>query len=385
MSACFLDHNTLIFLKNGGIMENKKINGVVVKSNEIVEASYKLSIQEQRIILYMASLIQKDDAEFNIVKLSIDEFTKLLGLSGKSKHKEMKDIASKLRRRELVIIKPKSELRMSWLASEEYFSGEGYIELEFSSKLKPYLLQLKERFTKFQFKDVVRLKHLYSIRFYELLKQYETIGWRYFELEELRTILGIELGEYKLYGDFKKYVVAPVKKEFDQKYSAGELNFTFEYEEKKACRRVAGLKFEILKPEIHKEAVEIKVEDLCKIQPQNALDTELSALKLSKKQIAALIKKHPLDTIRRNIELAKKKAASNELKSIPAFLLAAIEGDFASNQAQDVDSGQHGLILKANACWARTKGGCGAVWANYKENKNHECYYCKKFESQRTC
>ncbi len=364
-------------------MENKKINGLVVKSNEIVEASYKLSIQEQRIILYMASLIQKDDAEFNIVKLSIDEFTKLLGLSGKSKHKEMKDIASKLRRRELVIIKPKSELRMSWLASEEYFSGEGYIELEFSSKLKPYLLQLKERFTKFQFKDVVRLKHLYSIRFYELLKQYETIGWRYFELEELRTILGIELGEYKLYGDFKKYVVAPVKKEFDQKYSAGELNFTFEYEEKKACRRVAGLKFEILKPEIHKEAVEIKVEDLCKIQPQNALDTELSALKLSKKQIAALIKKHPLDTIRRNIELAKKKAASNELKSIPAFLLAAIEGDFASNQAQDVDPGQHSLILKANACWARTKGGCGAVWSNHKENKKNECHYCKKFESSR--
>lgn len=373
-------------LKNiGGIMENKKTNDLVVKSNEIVEASYKLSLQEQRIILFMASKIQKEDEDFKPVKLSIDEFTSLLNLSGKSKYKEMKDIASKLRRRELIIYKPKSELRISWLSSEEYFYDQGYAELCFDPKLKPYLLQIKERFTKFQLRDVIRLKHVYSIRFYELLKQYEAIGWRYFELEELRKILGIDKDEYKLYGDFKKKVVVPVKKEFDLKYSTGELDFTFEYEEKKASRRVAGLKFEILKPEIHKESVEIKVEALCKIQPYNALEVELSALKLSKKQITALIKKHPLDTIRRNMELAKKKAADNELKNIPAFLLAAIEGDFASNQAQDVDPGQHGLILIANSCWARTKGGCGAVWANYKENKKHECYYCKKFESQRTC
>ncbi len=364
-------------------MENKQVNEIVIKSNEIVEASYRLSLQEQRIILFMASKIQKDDEDFKPVKLSIDEFVTLLKLKGKSKYKEMEEIASKLRRRELIINKPNSKLRISWLSSEEYFYGQGYADLCFDPKLKPYLLQIKERFTKFQLRDVIRLKHLYSIRFYELLKQYEAIGWRYFDLEELKKILGIGSDEYKLYAHFKDKVLKPVKKEFDLKYSERELDFTFEYEEKKASRKVTGLKFEISKPEIHKEGIEIKIEDSGTIQPQNALEAELRALKLSKKQITALIKKHPLDTIRRNIEINKKKDASNELKSIPAFLFAAIEGDFASNQTQDVDPGQHGLVLKANTCWARTKGGCGAVWSNYKENKNHECYYCKKFESSR--
>lgn len=364
-------------------MGNKLVNELVIKSNEIVEASYRLSLQEQRIILFMASKIQKDDEDFKPVKLSIDEFVTLLKLKGKSKHKEMEEIASKLRRRELIINKPNSKLRISWLSSEEYFYGQGYAELCFDPKLKPYLLQIKERFTKFQLRDVIRLKHLYSIRFYELLKQYESIGWRYFELDELKKILGIGSDEYKLYAHFKDKVLKPVKKEFDLKYGVRELDFTFDYEEKKACRRVTGLKFEILKPEIQQETIENKLEDPCLIQPQNALEAELSSLKLSKKQITTLIKKYSLDTIRRNIELARKKVENNELKSIPAFLLAAIEGDFASHQAQDVDPAQHGLILKANSCWARTKGGCGGVWVNYKNNKNHECHYCKKFEDQR--
>jgi plasmid replication initiation protein len=365
------------------LMENKKTNDLVVKSNQIVSASYRLSLQEQRIILYMASNIERDDEDFKPLKVSLKEFAELMDIQN-TNHTYLQQVTKDLMSKVLVIKENKTILQVGWLSSAKYFPQEGYVQLKFDSELKPYLLQLKDCFTKFQLRDVIRLKHVYSIRFYELLKQYEAIGWRYFELEELRKILGIDKDEYKLYGDFKKKVVVPVKKEFDQKYITGELDFTFDYEEKKACRRVAGLKFEILKPEIHKEAAEIKVEDLCKIQPENALEAELSALKLSKRQITALIKKHPLDTIRRNVELAKKKAASNELKSIPAFLLASIEGDFASNQAQDVDPGQHGLILKANACWARTKGGCGAVWSNHKENKNNECHYCKKFESSRT-
>ena len=364
-------------------MENKRANELVIKSNEIVEASYRLSLQEQRIILFMASKIQKDDEDFKPVKLSIDEFVTLLKLKGKSKHKEMEEIASKLRRRELIINKPNSKLRISWLSSEEYFYGQGYAELCFDPKLKPYLLQIKERFTKFQLRDVIRLKHLYSIRFYELLKQYESIGWRYFELDELKNILGIASDEYKLYAHFKDKVLKPVKKEFDLKYSKQELDFTFEYEEQKEGRRVAGLRFEILKPEIHCEPPDNEIEVNNAVQPQNTLEAELMALKLSNKQITTLIKKHPLDAIRRNIKLVQNKAANNELRNIPAFLFEAIEGDFASNQTQDYNPAQGSLISTANSCWAKCNGGCGAVWSNYKNNKDHECYYCKKFEAQR--
>lgn len=362
-------------------MENKKTNEIVVKSNHIVSASYRLTLQEQRIVLYMASKIHKDDEDFKPVRIEISDFAELLG--NRIDHTQMQQVTRDLLEKVLTIRKERSLLQIGWVSSAEYFYGQGYAEFCFDPKLKPYLLQLKDCFTKFQLRDVVRLKHLYSIRFYELLKQYETIGWRFFELEELRNIFGIGKGEYKLYGDFKKKVVVPVKKEFDQKYSTGELEFTFDYEEKKACRRVAGLKFEILKPEIHKEVVEIKVEGSGTAQPQSVLEVELRALKLSKKQIVALIKKYAPEVIQRNIELVQKKAANKEIKNIPAFLFDAIEGDFASNQAQDYDPAYSSLISKAKSCWAKNKGGCAAVWSNYKNVKNHECHYCKKFDEQR--
>lgn len=365
-------------------MKNKKTNALVVKSNEMIEASYKLSLQEQRIILYMASRIMPDDEDFKPVRLYIDEFMQMIQVDGKSKHKEIEEITNRLRKRDLIIKKPESTLQIGWLSSAEYFYGKGFVELEFSPKLKPYLLQLKERFTKYQLTNVIRLKHSYSIRIYELLKQYETIGWRYFVLDELKETLGITPDEYRLYSNFKLKILQPVKKEFDLKYTTRELDFTFEYEEKKEGRKVIGLKFEILKPPIQLELFESIIDENEHNRQQEALEAELKTLKLSKKQIDVLIKKHQLEVIQRNIELVQKKAARKEIKNIPAFLFDAIEGDFASNQAQDYDPEYGSLISKAKSCWAKNKGGCAAVWSNYKNLKTHECHYCKKFDEQRS-
>lgn len=363
-------------------MKKQKKSSLVVKSNQMVEASYKLSLQEQRIILFMASMIQPDDEDFKPVKISIKDFADVMGFQN-THHTYMQQVTRDLLSRVITIKEQRSILQIGWLSSARYFHQEGFVELRFDPNLKPYLLQLKERFTKYQFSHVIRLRHTYSIRFYELLKQYETIGWRSFILEELKEILGISRDEYKLYAHFKDRVLKPVKKEFDLKYSKQELDFTFEYEEKKEGRKVAGLRFEILKPPIQLELFESVVDECEQNQPQDALEAELKALKLSKKQIAVLIKKTPYDAIRRNIELVQKKAAKKEIKNIPAFLFDAIEGDFASNQAQDYDPEYGSLISKAKSCWAKNKGGCAAVWSNYKNLKNHECHYCKKFDEQR--
>lgn len=74
----------------------------------------------------------------------------------------------------------------------------------------------------------------------------------------------------------------------------------------------------------------------------------------------------------------QKKIKSKEVKNPPAFLLDAIEGDYASNQI-DYNSEFAPFISEANKCWANNKGGCGAIWDNYKDLKNHACYFCKKF------
>lgn len=76
--------------------------------------------------------------------------------------------------RVITIKEEKSILQVGWLSSARYFNQEG-CELRFDPNLKPYLLQLKERFTKYAFSYVIRLRHS-VVQFgcsYELLKQYE--------------------------------------------------------------------------------------------------------------------------------------------------------------------------------------------------------------------
>lgn len=364
-------------------MKNKKSKALIVKSNEMIEASYKLTLQEQRIILYMASKIMPDDEDFKPVRLYIDEFLKMIQVDGKSKHKEIEEITNKLRKRDLIIKKPESTLQIGWLSSAEYFYGKGFVELEFSPKLKPYLLQLKERFTKYQLASVIRLKHSYSIRIYELLKQYETIGWRYFVLEELKQILGITPDEYNLYSNFKLKILRPVKKEFDLKYTTRELDFTFEYEEKKEGRKVIGLKFKISKPPIQIGLFEAEPVDDDHDCIVDALEAELMAMKLTKKQIALLMKKFNPGVIRRNIDHVQQKISNNEIKNIPAYLFDAISGDYASTQINEYDPHLDNYKKKASVCWSNCKGGCAAIWENHKDNKLSDCHYCKKFDEQR--
>ena len=214
-----------------------KKNNIVVKSNQIIEAKYKLNLVEQKIILFLISLIEKEDEVFKLWKIKISELSEFLGLNSKSSYRELKNATYKMMDRKLKLKSPDRELQLNWLASADYFNNEGVVELEISEKLKPFLLQLRKEFTKLNLKTVVSLKSVYSIRFYELLKQYEKLGKRYFELTELKEILLIA-DKYKRYIDFKKKIILPAQKELRH-----STDLSFEFEVKKHVRKVVGITF----------------------------------------------------------------------------------------------------------------------------------------------
>jgi len=165
---------------------------IIVKSNYLIEASYRLSLQEQRLILLMVSRIKPEDKGFQVYRIAVKDFNRIVGIKGEASYQRTKELTKKLLERSLQIVKDNSTLQVSWLSSAEYFEGKGYVELSFDPKLKPYLLQLKEFFTKYRLQNVIRLKSSYSIKLYELLKQYENIGRREFTLDDLRQKFGLK-------------------------------------------------------------------------------------------------------------------------------------------------------------------------------------------------
>ncbi len=226
---------------------NKKNNQelVVVKSNKIIEARYKLNIREQKFILYVASLIKPDDKIFRYQKVKVKEIEKVLN-TGNSKwgsiYKDVEDIIYSLNTKPLRIIKDNGEkLIINWIASANIKPNSGYVTFEFSDELRPYLLQLKSHFTKYQFKNILHLKSGYSIRLYEILKSHEFKSEVTYEVDNLKYILGLE-NKYAEYKAFKRSVLKKAQKELKERS-----DIYFELEEEREQRKVKYLKFYIYK------------------------------------------------------------------------------------------------------------------------------------------
>ena len=249
--------------------------GRVTKSNLVIEAHYKLSINEQKFILLMTSKIQPEDTEFMLYKFNAQEIINALGLEKhKGAHGTIREIISSLMHKELRIKVADSFLLSTWVSSVEYFN-DGTIEFEFSQKLKPYLLQLNRDFTTYKIRNVLKLRSTFSLRIYEFLKQYEKLGKRVIPLIQLREMLGIGAEEYRLYGDFKRKVLMVAKQEISQK-----TDITFYFNELKTSRQITHIEFIIQ----HNTAVKL-METGCRIEAASA--STLSD------RLAELVKRYP--------------------------------------------------------------------------------------------
>jgi plasmid replication initiation protein len=219
----------------------KPVEHVVTKANTLIEANYRLTLTQQRIVLLMASLVQPEDEDFKWYRLTVGGFTGLLDIDRPGLYRDMVGMVDDLMRVILTIPQGGDEyLKTHWVQSAKYKVGTGYVDVSFDPKLKPFFLGLKERFTSYKLNNVIRLKSVYSIRIYELLKQYQSIGKRTITIEALREMLGIEPKEYHLYGDFKRYVLQVAHHEINEK-----TDILVEYREIKDVRRVAELEFTV--------------------------------------------------------------------------------------------------------------------------------------------
>jgi plasmid replication initiation protein len=225
---------------------------VAIKSNTLVEARYRLSLQETRVIYWLLTQIQPEDEDFKTHKMEIENFAKLIGVEADNQYSKLRSVTKSLMRRVMEIYSPekKKTLQVSWLSSAEYQDMKGYISLEFSPKLKPYLLQLKSHFTKIDFADFLELRSVYSVRIFEILLQYESIGKRKVFIDDLRSYCGVGEGEYELYSDIKRRVIEHAKTEINAK-----TEYEVDYTEVKESRKVIAIEWTI-KKKTHFEKVQ---------------------------------------------------------------------------------------------------------------------------------
>lgn len=231
----------------------KKKGGAVSfvrKANELVEGKYKFDIWEMRIFTKMVTLIQYEDKDFKEYKIYLKDIIQYFGLQRDGRnYQHLKDSALKLMSRIVkVVVKDidgLQELNTPIVGSvknplhNEDDEDNVYIKISFHPDLKPFLLALKSKYVVYDARNILRLPSTYSIRIYELLKQYEKIGHRRLSVQELKEMFGVT-SEYKLYANFKQRIIEKAQRDL-----AEHTDISFTYDEIKEGRAVVELMFYI--------------------------------------------------------------------------------------------------------------------------------------------
>lgn len=200
----------------------------VVKSNVLIQKFYTtLSTQQQKIILYLISQIKPWDEDFKeYYEFEILEFCRGCGIDGKNGNhyvilkKQLLDI----RNNGFYVDVHNSTNSFSWIQKIKFSKdgkhtrGNGIVQIKLDEELKPFVLQLKDNFTRYQLNYVLKMKSKYAIRMYELVcsihfKELEPYSKQY-ELSELKKILNAE--KYTEFRDFKSRVLTPSQNEINK-------------------------------------------------------------------------------------------------------------------------------------------------------------------------
>lgn len=214
---------------------------LVVKSNYFIQKTrYTLSLQQQKIILYFISQIKPNDTDFQTYSFSLPELCDVCGIEHNGKnYRNFKDSIKKLHDSSFWIETEDSEYLISWVSDVRIDKEKSIVHLRFDSRLKPYLLQLREKFTAYELGSVLQMRSKYSIRIYELLRSYANIGVVRLDMAEFRQLLNLA-GEYSDYRNLKKFVIDKAVAEINE-YSDIYIVFS----PIKTGKRVTGLIFSI--------------------------------------------------------------------------------------------------------------------------------------------
>ncbi len=308
-------------------------NTVVKKSEILVRSRYTLSPLALKFLSCIIANVKRGDPVDQEYVFNISKFSELTGQKTHRIYELIDQATSELLRNPLKI--PTEEgrgfLKFNWISSASYLYGQGSVSFCIDKRLRPYIIDLRERFLKYKLENILKLKSSYSIRIYEILKDWISQEKRYNKKHVIEKIVSVDWIRDTLeiplsyrYSDLKRFILQKAQKELE-KYT--DLKFTFE--EIKTGRKVSHLKFYII--ENHSLSKGSKKQE---IESNNELKELISTLKTREnvklEHIYDAYLKHGYDYVKRNIDYANMHANDN----YAAYLTKALKEDWATTSKQ---------------------------------------------------
>ena len=223
-------------------------NGLVVKNNTLIDASYNLELTEQRLIL-LAILNAREtghgiDAN-SVLRIHASDYMSHFDVDKHASYEALKNAVTNLFGRQFSYTE-KDELtgkskyvRSRWVQKIAYIDDAGILELAFTMDVVPLITRLEKHFTSYQLEQVAQLPSKYAIRLYELIIAWREVGKvPVISLKDLRLKLGVEENEYQHMHHFKSRVLDLAVSQINE-----HTDITAGYDQVKAGRVITGFSF----------------------------------------------------------------------------------------------------------------------------------------------
>ncbi len=288
------------------------------QDNVLTVARYEMTEAEKNILYMVVAQVRKEDPPTKMYQVSVKDMAEITGQS-ELKFETYKKATEKLVGR---VFQTKlangNTLQASFLASAEYKTGTGTMELELSQKVRPFYVDLNQRFTKVQLEAAISLNSAYAKRVYELLCMHKNMPDKSFRrnLIELKDMLGIvdpKTGKdsYPDWTKFETRVLNVASKEIN-----GHTDITFTYKPIYGDRPGRGRK--------PVTEVEFEVFYQAKVEPA-AVNTAalhermVKQFKLRTDQADEVLATHTVETINRQLYDIQTKTAAGSVKNVGSY------------------------------------------------------------------
>ena len=333
-------------------MGDEKIKELVVDNNaqykmrnELVNSRYRLGVVEQRMIIALASHINKHGDDFDQCMIDANDLAKFMGLDPKSAYGQLKRTADALVK---CIVsfewyktpksKQKSWIKANWFDYICYDAETVTIVFKFGSLVKPLLLEVVEAYVRAEAKPLMKFRRSASYRFYNFAVEWQKLREKTISIDDLKHMLMLD-DEYPLYGGLNQKVIAPAIKEINKL-----TDYEISYMPQKTGRKITDIVFKIkvknkskiqqIKPK--KKDIETDAVPAEWTEDKTALYNDIVGLGLLKKDAKKIINEKALEEIRISVEYAKKQDAAGKVKNFGAYLYKAIADGYGVAEAQSI-------------------------------------------------
>lgn len=140
---------------------------LVVKANKLIEASYYLTLNEQRLILLAITKVRRDSALYTHDEfvISAEDWVSTFQVEPKNAYRDLQAISRQLFERYITIENTRGNPLMTrWISSIEYLAKDGKLVITFAQKILPFLTVLEKEFTKYRLEFVSKMTSIPDVR-----------------------------------------------------------------------------------------------------------------------------------------------------------------------------------------------------------------------------